>query len=341
MRLPTRLKTRLDTRIPARMRSNQPAPTLLLDYISQNYVVNELPKTFEEAHTFSRGTPGTLFNSSKIMTTAGVDEPRLTHDPATGEVLGLLLEEQRTNLAIQSESFTSPWGGGTVAQSSVISPSGSNFKLVTSENGVMYCQQVAAGLDTSAVYSVSCYIKKASSSIVYVGVGTACELMLDLDSGLVLDAGLSIASKMENVGGGVYRWWAMFTPVNTTHGLRPVFSKSTLSVDAYSWGYQFEKGSTPVSYIPTESSTVTRQADIATRTLGSEYNASEGTLKIVAKAHVGDVIARLGALEIIADSEDEKQYVLSYNTDPLATELEIMPSANGTVKSIKYYPVKL
>jgi len=46
----------------------------------------------------------------------------------------------------------------------------------------------------------------------------------------------------------------------------------------YIWGRQLEEGSSPTSYIPTAGTQVTRAADNCDRTLGDEYNASEGTV---------------------------------------------------------------
>jgi hypothetical protein len=46
----------------------------------------------------SRPGPATYIDARGQRVTAGPDEPRLDHDPATGEALGLLIESARTNL---------------------------------------------------------------------------------------------------------------------------------------------------------------------------------------------------------------------------------------------------
>lgn len=55
--------------------------------------------------TFTRASTGTYFDSAGVMRTAAVDEPRIDYDPATLELRGLLVEEQRTNLLLRSQEF--------------------------------------------------------------------------------------------------------------------------------------------------------------------------------------------------------------------------------------------
>lgn len=47
--------------------------------------------------TFSRASTGTYWDANGVLQTADVDELRLTHDPANGELQGLLIEGQRAN----------------------------------------------------------------------------------------------------------------------------------------------------------------------------------------------------------------------------------------------------
>ena len=53
--------------------------------------------------TFSRASIGTYIDDSGERRTAAVDTPRFDHDLITGESLGLLVEEERTNLLLNSE----------------------------------------------------------------------------------------------------------------------------------------------------------------------------------------------------------------------------------------------
>ncbi len=56
--------------------------------------------------TFSRNTIATYLDSSGQVQTANANEARFTHDPETGQGLGLMIEEQRTNLLLNSASLT-------------------------------------------------------------------------------------------------------------------------------------------------------------------------------------------------------------------------------------------
>ena len=55
-------------------------------------------KTLDPRITFTRTSTGTYVDESGVIRNAVADEPRFDHDPVTGECLGLLIEEQKTNL---------------------------------------------------------------------------------------------------------------------------------------------------------------------------------------------------------------------------------------------------
>ena len=56
--------------------------------------------------TFTRASSGTFVGSDGVLQTAATNEPRFDHNPTTGESLGLLLEEQRTNLLLNSATLS-------------------------------------------------------------------------------------------------------------------------------------------------------------------------------------------------------------------------------------------
>ena len=55
--------------------------------------------------TFTRAGDATFFDANGTIQTAGADVARFDHNPATGESLGLLVEEARTNLLLNSETL--------------------------------------------------------------------------------------------------------------------------------------------------------------------------------------------------------------------------------------------
>jgi hypothetical protein len=56
--------------------------------------------------TFTRASSGTFVGSDGVLQTAATDVPRFDHDPTTGESLGLLVEEARTNLLVNSSTLS-------------------------------------------------------------------------------------------------------------------------------------------------------------------------------------------------------------------------------------------
>lgn len=62
-------------------------------------------KTFAEMLTFTRAGSATYFGPDGLMKTAAADQPRLDYDPATLQPRGLLIEESRTNLLLNSATL--------------------------------------------------------------------------------------------------------------------------------------------------------------------------------------------------------------------------------------------
>ena len=56
--------------------------------------------------TFTRASSGTFVDSAGVLQTAATDVPRFDHNPTTGESLGLLVEEARTNLLLNSATLS-------------------------------------------------------------------------------------------------------------------------------------------------------------------------------------------------------------------------------------------
>ena len=62
-------------------------------------------KPFGDIITFTRASGGGRFNSSGVYEWLGNDVPRLDYDPVTLQPLGILIEEQRTNLLLNSATL--------------------------------------------------------------------------------------------------------------------------------------------------------------------------------------------------------------------------------------------
>jgi len=72
-------------------------PLLALDFMT--------PGTLDPRITFTRASTGTYFNSAGVMQTAAVNAPRWDYDPVTLALRGLLIEEQRANLLLNSATL--------------------------------------------------------------------------------------------------------------------------------------------------------------------------------------------------------------------------------------------
>jgi hypothetical protein len=79
-------------------------PTLDLRFASSKSLNDYL--SGQNLITYTRAGDATFFDANGTIQTAGANTPRFDHDPATGESLGLLIEEARTNLLLNSETLS-------------------------------------------------------------------------------------------------------------------------------------------------------------------------------------------------------------------------------------------
>jgi len=90
------------------------------------------PGTLDPRITFTRASTATYFDSAGVMQTAATNAPRWDYDPATLQLRGLLIEEARTNLLLNSATLSTQsvtvtavahtlsfYGTGTITRSGV------------------------------------------------------------------------------------------------------------------------------------------------------------------------------------------------------------------------------
>jgi hypothetical protein len=111
--------------------------------------------------------------SDGVLQTAATDVPRFDHNPTTGESLGLLVEEQRTNLLLRSEEFdTASWskaglqafGSGSVANA-IAAPNGSvtaDFLVESTSTGEHFTEQAFTAVSGTS-YTFSVFIKPSAN----------------------------------------------------------------------------------------------------------------------------------------------------------------------------------
>jgi|DEB0MinimDraft_6_1074348.scaffolds.fasta_scaffold07817_2 hypothetical protein len=221
------------------------------------------------ASQFTRNTIGTYVDSNGIIQTATAGEPRYTYDPLTGEELGLLVEESRTNYA----NYSAALEVGSVASN----PPG-NYQFYAEANAILAPDGTQTGTylklgyfsgptrvfanQPERTYTISCWVRRVSGEI----LGNA-ELFLERP-GTSLFYSITEEETSEDE-------WRRITFTETlpagTHsfGIRRRFG---VNATLYAWGLQVEEGSFATSYIPTSGSTITRDPEIVTLTNTSIYD---------------------------------------------------------------------
>ena len=79
-------------------------PSLDLRFADNKSLVDAV--TGQNLVTFTRASSGTFVGSDKVIKTAATNEARFDHNPTTGESLGLLVEEARTNVLLNSATLS-------------------------------------------------------------------------------------------------------------------------------------------------------------------------------------------------------------------------------------------
>lgn len=247
--------------------------------------------------TFSRASTATRINASGLIEAVASGAARIDYDPVTLAAKGLLVEEQRSNVVLNSSAFGS-WTNNavTVNADTLVAPDGTTTadELVrtTSTSDSRYQTVTFTGDGTK---SVSIYVKYNTSPsfmlFLYDSTAVANRMLIEFS----FTAGVPSASTVsngsveaiENFGSGWYRIKVLCTGVVAANtNIIYVYPARTGSANLQKtsfWGVQGENGSFATSYIPTTSASVTRSADVASvATSAFPYSATEGTLIIKA-----------------------------------------------------------
>jgi hypothetical protein len=241
-------------------------------------------------------TTQTITNYIPQLLTAASGVARFDHNPTTFESLGLLIEESRTNLILQSEDLDTTWTEtrATLSLNSVVAPNGAltaDRLIASTDNNTHFSSQTFTG--TAASHTFTVYAKASGLNHValrlFNGTSQVGLAYYNLSTGATGTVTAGTAA-ITSVGNGYYRCSLTATLAasasctadiqlanadNTNSFIGNAFDGVTL------WGTQVELGAFATSYIPTVASQVTRAAEIASMTgtnFSSWYNQGEGTL---------------------------------------------------------------
>ena len=245
-------------------------------------------KAFGDIITFTRASGGGRINSLGQYEWTAANVPRLTHDPVTLQPLGLLVEEQRTNLLLWNSDFTNAaWSKlGSTAITPLVKGQRIDFPA-NLDLAVQATQSIAANTPhtvfvIAARDSGKCTLRisnGASTQTVRATIDTSARtLTFKSVSGTGVFVSTSVVS-FES-GWDIYALTGSFTSAQTGMGMmlvRELSAETTITV----LGAQFEAAPAPSSHIPTGASQVIRAADVpVVNTLAPWFNATDGTIAI-------------------------------------------------------------
>jgi hypothetical protein len=319
-------------------------------------------KSLDPRVSFTRGSIGTYVGADGLIKTAGANVPRFDYSPTTGESLGLLVEESRTNTLLQSNQFDTSWtlstGNPTISLVSQTAPDGGaqSWKLTEgSSTGLQDIVQTGVSNSSgSSVYSVYAKAAERFKLSLRESTSTGMVALFDLSAGsVVVVAGggtPSPTATITPVKNGWYRCSVLFNQGTTSNRTFRIFVVEDAATTAngsiasrtgdgtsgiYLWGAQLEVGSFPTSYIPTTDAAASRAADVASisgSNFSSWYRQDEGT--VFGDYEAGPGVASRRTLSINDATADNVIQLIASNSPGSASnysEIATLGVSQGTL----------
>ena len=294
--------------------------------------------------------------------------PRFDHDPTTGESLGLLVEESRSNIAISSQAFGgAPYAtdDATILDNQTIAPDGTLTAASFLENAPISSHNIGRDLTTKitstagTIYTFSVFVKPNGRSFVQVTSNTGDvagnpRANFDIANGVLgtVDSG-AVASISRFPNGWVRLTYTVTAAASSINFYVVAITSSTaarfesfagdVAKGFYIWGYCLEVGSFSTSYIPTEGSPVTRAADVVSITgtnFSSWYEQSAGTVAISWNKPWGGNWSSYPSLFRVIETANSSENYISYGSTNGANNQIYWGAVTSNVSQLAYkqYP---
>lgn len=269
--------------------------------MAPKYSDNFLTGSISPLVTFARllGT-ATRTNSAGVIEVVAANTPRFDFDPVTNACLGLLIEESRTNLMVQSGNLTEA-GWQRLNSTSVTTTAvttldgGTNAALLTASVGTGSHRLLRSHNVPAKPATMSLFVKAGTARwIQLANDGDAASYAnFDVVGGVVGSIGSGCTARIKLIKDGWYRCEVTFGATLAINSVATIYmmnsdinsrrpSWTAVGTETlYLWGCQVEAGGFASSYIPTTTVLLVRNADVATITgtkFSSIWNSLRGTV---------------------------------------------------------------
>ena len=293
-------------------------PTLDLNFAATKVLDNRI--------TFTRDGVGTYVDDMGIIKYASNNTPRFDHDLTTGESLGLLIEESRTNTLTYSSNhqqdtthnFLAGYTQTTHTKVTNVDPPVIGDEVWIIEDAAANNSYAIKSDNTTATgyISYSIFVKRYNSDTFGIGshfgssVGT-----FNLANGTFTN-GSTYGTQMIAYPNGWYKitWTRDYSSDNKVTGMN---IQPSTGNGVYVSGIQIEVGAFPTSYIPTSGSTVTRAQDFVSITgtnFTDFYNNIEGSL--YSEFILNGLDGAYNNTSVMINNNTENEYIAIFGHNP-------------------------